>query len=122
MDLHKAKGYRPETLFVATSITDRYLASCMEKDVKEPNLVHLATISMLLAAKLEQPMFPSFERMINLIPHHQQQGMTNKTLVKLEETILKELEFKMHYAGPLPFLERFLRLFGLEDLEATPSK
>ena len=115
MDLHKAKGYRPETLFVACSIADRLLASYMKKDQKEPNLVHLATISVLLAAKLEQPMFPSFERMINLIPHHQRQGMTNKTLVKLEEVILKELGFNMHYAGPLPFLERYLRIFGLEE-------
>jgi hypothetical protein len=47
--------------------------------------------------------------------------MTQHTLVVLEEVILKELEFNMHYAGPLPFLERFLRLFGLSETE-SPGK
>ena len=121
MDLHQAKGYKPETMFLACSIADRFLASYMRRDVKEPNLVHLATIALLLAAKLEQPMFPSFERMINLIPTHQRQGMTQHTLVMLEEVILKELAFNMHYAGPLPFLERFLRLLGLAESE-SPGK
>lgn len=47
--------------------------------------------------------------------------MNQHTLVLLEEIILKELEFNMHYAGPLPFLERFLRLFGLTEIE-SPGK
>jgi hypothetical protein len=47
--------------------------------------------------------------------------MNQHTLVILEEVILKELEFNMHYAGPLPFLERFLRLFGLSETE-SPGK
>jgi hypothetical protein len=67
-DLHRAKSYRTETLFLAYSIGDRVLRNYMKKDMREPNLVHLATISLLLAAKMEQPMFPSFERMISLIP------------------------------------------------------
>ena len=71
IDLHKAKGYKTETLFLACSIADRFLYRYMKKDLREPNLVHMSTISLLLAAKLEQPMFPSFERMINLIPLHQ---------------------------------------------------
>lgn len=75
-DLHRAKGYKTETLFLAYSVADRLLASYMRRNAKEPNLVHLATISLLLAAKLEQPMFPSFERMINLIPFVQRQGMS----------------------------------------------
>ena len=67
-DLQKAKAYKSETMFLACSIADRFLANYMRRDAKEPNLVHLATIALLLGAKLEQPMFPSFERMINLIP------------------------------------------------------
>jgi hypothetical protein len=44
--------------------------------------------------------------------------MNQSTLVNLEETILKELEFSMHYAGPIPFLERFLKILGLDDCES----
>lgn len=40
--------------------------------------------------------------------------MTKQTLQQLEERVLKELEFLMHYAGPIPFLERFMRYFGLD--------
>jgi hypothetical protein len=121
MDLHRAKGYKTETMFLACSIADRFLARYMKKDFREPNLVHMATISLLLAAKLEQPMFPSFERMINLIPPHQRQGMNQRELVLLEEVILKELEFNMHFAGPIPFLERFLRLLEIDD-EDVPGR
>jgi hypothetical protein len=31
-------------------------------------VLHLAVISLLMAAKLEQPMSPSFSRMIKLLP------------------------------------------------------
>jgi Cyclin, C-terminal domain len=44
--------------------------------------------------------------------------MTQSSLVALEETILKELEFSMHYAGPIPFLERFLKIMGLDTFES----
>lgn len=41
--------------------------------------------------------------------------MTKQLLATLEERVLKELEFSMHYAGPIPFLERFMRLSGLDE-------
>ena len=49
--------------------------------------------------------------------------MTKNVLMELEEKVLKELEFKMHYAGPIPFLERFMKFFGLdENRELSPGK
>lgn len=50
-ELHRQKEYKVETLHLAISIADRYLAAL--KDTKKPSLVHLATISVLMAAKLE---------------------------------------------------------------------
>ena len=41
--------------------------------------------------------------------------MSKHSLVVLEEIVLKELEFKMHYSGPIPFLERFVKLFRLDE-------
>ena len=57
-----------ETLFTAISIFDHYL---MIKGLDKFNpmyFLHLAVISVLMAAKLEQPMSPSFSRMIKLLP------------------------------------------------------
>jgi hypothetical protein len=52
--------------------------------------------------------------MISLIPVHSRQGMTKQNLTALEECIIKELDFEMYLPGPLPFLDRFARLMGVD--------
>ena len=53
-DLHRAKKYKEDALFLAISIADRYLAYLsVQKQKQTPCLTHLAVISLLLAAKLE---------------------------------------------------------------------
>ena len=74
----------------------------------------MATISLLLAAKLEQPMSPSFQRMIALLPEDSRASVTKEKLVMMEETIIKELHFRMHFAGPIPFLQRYQRFFNID--------
>ena len=106
-NLHKAKEYKEETLHLAGSIADRYLASLASKNQEAPDFIALSTICLLLAAKLEQPMSPSFLRMINLLPEEQRAKINKQKLVVLEETIIKELNFQMHFAGPIPYLNRF---------------
>lgn len=115
-NLHKAKEYKEETLHLAGSIADRYLASLSLKNQEVPDSVTLATICLLLAAKLEQPMSPSFQRMVNLLPEETRAAVTKQRLVAMEESIIKELNFQMHYAGPIPYLCRFQRIFNV-DLE-----
>lgn len=44
-----------ETFFAAANIFDRYLAIYGHWKVNLKKIVHLATVSMLMAAKLEQP-------------------------------------------------------------------
>lgn len=106
-NLHKAKEYKEETLHLAGSIADRFLASLAAKNAEVPEIMLLATICLLLAAKLEQPMSPSFLRMISLLPEDKRAEVTKERLVALEETIIKELGFRMHFAGPIPFLQRY---------------
>lgn len=106
-NLHKAKEYKEETLHLAGSLADRYLASLASKNQEVPDSVALATICLLLAAKLEQPMSPSFLRMINLLPEDTRAAVTKPRLVVLEESIIKELNLQMHYTGPVPYLNRF---------------
>jgi len=44
-------------------------------------VLHLAVISVLMAAKLEQPISPSFNRMINLLPEEERKYVTKKQLI-----------------------------------------
>ena len=51
-ELHRVKGYAEDTFYLAVSIADRYLTVLATKGKKAPNLIQLATISILLAAKM----------------------------------------------------------------------
>ena len=42
-----------------------------------------------------------------LLPALEQKRTTKKQLIDLEEKILCALEFGLHSAGPIPFLERY---------------
>ena len=42
-------------------------------------------------------------------------GVSLSDFVKLEIEVLKELEFDLFYVSPVPFLERYLRLFELDS-------
>lgn len=50
-DIHRDKEYREETLHLAVSIVDRYLA--ILGNAQQPILLHLALTAILMAAKLE---------------------------------------------------------------------
>jgi hypothetical protein len=114
--LHKKKdGYKPETMHLAGNITDRYLHHLAINGKHAPNLAMLATISILMAAKLEQPVSPSFNRMINLLPESQRKRMDKEDLVDLEEKIILALDFDFNYASPITFLERYQRLFSVDQ-------
>jgi len=66
-DLHQKKEYKVETLFVAANILDRYIHKVGLANFHKSKMVNLATVSVLMAAKLEQPISPSFSRMIGLL-------------------------------------------------------
>ena len=70
----------------------------------------LATISMLMAAKLEQPISPSFTRMIGLLSEDEQINVTKRGLIDLESDILITMNFDYNFPGPIQSMERFLRI------------
>lgn len=74
-DLHIKKEYKIETLFIAVSIFDRYLQHVGHWNHPRDQVCSLATICMLMAAKLEQPISPSFVRMINLLTEDEQKNV-----------------------------------------------
>lgn len=60
-------------------IADRYLAYLASlRTAVAPDLTALATIAVLMSAKLEQPISPSFNRMIALLPADKKQVITKK--------------------------------------------
>lgn len=115
-DLHKKKEYKQETLHLAGNLADRYLSQLLENYPQSsvPNIYALGATALLMAAKLEQPISPSFNRMIALLPAVEQKRITKKQLIDLEEKILCALEFSLHSAGPIAFLERYQRIFDID--------
>ena len=67
-ELHRIKKYCIETFFLACSIADRFLSKLGERQLHAPNLVCLATVSLLLAAKLLEHKRPCFDMMIKILP------------------------------------------------------
>ena len=61
------KKYRIETIFLAVSIADRHLVSCFVMKKEVPCLIRLTATCTLIAAKLEQPVSPSFRVLIKLL-------------------------------------------------------
>jgi hypothetical protein len=54
-----------------------------------------------MSAKLEQPISPSFSRMISLLTDEEQKLVTKKELIDLEANILVALGFDFNFPGPV---------------------
>ena len=78
-------------------------------------MCRLATISMLLAAKLEQPISPSFSRMISLLSDDEKKNVSKKQLIELESDILIRMGFDYNFPGPIQSMERYLRILDYDQ-------
>lgn len=114
MHLHQEKGYKIETLFMACSIFDRYLALLGHWNFPINKIVNLSTICILMAAKLEQPMQPSFSRMISLLNDSEKKQITKQDLVHIESDILLRFGFDFNFPGPIDSMQRYLRLVSYD--------
>ena len=114
IELHRLKNYKEETLYLACSISDHYLAALVEIGKPSPCLIQLAIVSTLIAAKLEESMQPSFKRMVRLVQKEWGIDTTRESFVRLEEQIIHMLDFDFLKTGPLFYLERFTRLMNLD--------
>lgn len=68
------------------------------------------TAVTILAAKLEQPMTPSINRMIKLLSDDEERYVDKSKVISMEGTIIKHFNFEFGFITPLPFIERYLRL------------
>ena len=67
-----------------------------------------------MAAKLEEPMQPSFARMVTLVKNEWDFSLDKEELVQLERQVMIVLNGDLLSITPIFFLERFQRIFGVD--------
>ena len=59
--------------------------------------------------------------MIALLPEDQRKNITRKSLIALEDQVVRALDFDFNYAGPLVFLGRYQRLLAVDQFKDEGS-
>ena len=96
------------------NLADRYLAKLAEAETKAPCLVALGVTTLLMAAKIEEPISPSFERMVGLLKKYEITNISKQILLDQEEQVILKLDFQLRDVSSIQFLERYHRLFGID--------
>ena len=121
-ELHKKKMYRKETLFIALGLLDRYLSRLVQTEAEKRSLdlVLLAAVCLLMAAKLNQPLSPSFYQMIRLLDEeYQDDPYCKQKMIDLEFSIVQYLQFDLQIQTPLMFIGRFLMFFAIDEVSES---
>ena len=113
--MNNYKSYKLETLYLAVSLADRYLVNIAVQGEQAPCLITLGMTCLLIAAKLEEPVSPSYKILIRTMNDLHKANVQKRDLLRLEEKILIALEFSCHHISPIPFLERYFRIFGIDN-------
>ena len=93
--IHAVKEYKTETLYLAVSLMDKYLANQVLENKCPPCLITLSVTCVLMAAKLAQPISPSFTRLISLLQSQNINHIEKQHIVDLEELIIRTLDFNL---------------------------
>ena len=75
----------------------------------------LVVTSTIIAAKMEQPMTPSINRMIKLLSDQEQEFVTKERVIQCESEVLKHFDFDFINISPFTFLERHLRVLDVHN-------
>ena len=108
--LHHAKEYKNETLFSAINIFDRYLRAVGHWKYQREKICLLATVSLLIAAKMQEKIAPNFLGMLSLLEKDEQEQVDLEMLLELEAKVLVTLGFDFGYPMPTVAMERYLHL------------
>lgn len=110
----KSKNYLEETHYLAVSICDRYLFFLVSEKKEIPCLITLIITAVFLAAKVEQPLSPNMNKMIQIAHSKLQVRVTRSEMIDMEWKIIGALDFNLRYTSPLMLLDRLLRLQNLD--------
>jgi len=84
IELCNIKRYRDETVFLAINIFDRVFSDIYHR-IKLRHIPLFIVVCTIMAAKIEQPMTPSINRMIMLLPQEEREIVTKEKVICLEE-------------------------------------
>lgn len=87
-----------------------------------PCIVTLSVTCLLIAAKIEEAISPSVNIMLRLLLEKHNILLSKRDVIDLEEHIIRVLDFQLRNVSPIDFLERFLRLFGLDTANSYRAK
>jgi len=120
LELWEEKAYRLETYFLAVNIFDRILSIKLARraPMHPADLIAYTVTSLIIAAKQEQPLSPSINRMIKLLSEEEQVTATKPAIISLEEEAIVMLQFDFNILSPYQFLERFVRI---SDIQENPN-
>ena len=105
LDLCKEKGYRLETWLIAVNILDRFLSMgaaklLVSESLKVTQIPIIVTTVTIMAAKLEQPMTPSINRMIKLLTPEEEKYVDKQKVINMEGTIIRTFNFDFVFLSP----------------------
>lgn len=92
------------TFFIACNLADRYITNQALVGKKPDCLMTLTVAVVLIAAKLEQPISPSFSRMIRLVKDQWGVIIRKQDVLDLEEDIIRRLDFDLQRPSPIVFV------------------
>ena len=114
-EISEIKGYRELTFHLSVNIVDMYLAKLAKNGKSVPKIVTLGTVSILLAAKLNESCSPNFTNMVYLINARNPGELVLSDLIELERQILTTLDFNLQSETSINFLERFCQLYRFDE-------
>merc|ERR1719210_3155966 len=100
---------RPETLFLAVHIIDRYLSL---RSVMRKKLQLLGVVAMFIAAKFEEIDPPKVQDFAYITDH----TYTRKDIISMEAIVLVALNFQIVVPTPAHFLDRLQRVNGCDGV------
>eukprot|EP01090_Pellita_catalonica_P000124 TRINITY_DN10090_c0_g1_i1.p1 TRINITY_DN10090_c0_g1~~TRINITY_DN10090_c0_g1_i1.p1 ORF type:complete len:375 (+),score=52.12 TRINITY_DN10090_c0_g1_i1:204-1328(+) len=109
-------SFLSETLFLAVSLLDRFLSRRLNVGKTKLQLVGLGCL--LIAAKFEEILTPCIDDFLYISNN----AYSRSEILKIEATILSQLEWNISYPNPLHFLRRFSKAARSDLYDHTLSK
>ena len=107
IDVHYKFGFMDETLFMTVLIIDRYLTV---NQITRLKLQLLGITSLMIACKHEEIDLPKIEDFIYITDN----AYIKDEVIKMENDILKVLNFELLYPSPIKFYEYLSVYFGFD--------
>lgn len=108
VDVHMKYKLRPETLFLAINILDRFLA---RKRMSRRRLQLIGVVATLIASKYEEIYPPKISDLVYICD----KAYTKVEILDMETIVLNTLEFQLRVPTTVVFLDRFSKINGSSE-------